>query len=327
MTMSPTRSFVSLGVIGALCVFAACSSDKTDSKKTSSGVGGTGTAGSAVGGTVGAGTGGVGGTAGLGGTAGMPPGGAAGSLAGTGGIAGAGMAGIAGISGTAGAGAGGISGDGGTPGGGTAGGGTAGGGTAGTGEGGEGGQGSCMPHDGTLYDGAAAFDDPGTTSGWVLAPETGNLGGLGDGFIQRNLTEGHLCPGALAATIPFTVYGGTEKASVERTMDLDWTGKTTMHVWVRIGDPGTGNISYLNGIQLFVQSMSYAVYSPQFVSAATFDDFAWHEIVLDLTATPAVVLDSVNKLGIQVLAQESRPPSAPAAPMTTVVYIDDVYVE
>ena len=58
-----------------------------------------------------------------------------------------------------------------------------------------------------------------------------------------------------------------------------------------------------------------------------FDDFMWHEIVLDLTAAPAVVLNDVNKIGIQVLAATTRPPSAPMTPSTTVIYVDDIYLE
>jgi hypothetical protein len=49
--------------------------------------------------------------------------------------------------------------------------------------------------------------------------------------------------------------------------------------------------------------------------------------VLDLTAAPAVMLTDVSKIGIQVLAAATRPPSAPMTPSTTVVYVDDIYLE
>jgi hypothetical protein len=35
----------------------------------------------------------------------------------------------------------------------------------------------------------------------------------------------------------------------------------------------------------------------------------------------------VNKLGIQVLAAATRPPSAPMTPSTTVIHVDDIYLE
>jgi hypothetical protein len=317
--MKLSRPFLMLTVLGTLATFAACSDDE-GKKSNRPGTGGT--AGSAGKGS--AGTGGVtGGTAGTAGTTSGGSGGSAGtagSSSGSAGVAGsAGTAGSAGSSGSAGAsGASGASGSSGS------------GGAAGEDSGGQGGEGGvpgCQANPGTIYMGDASFDEPGSSAGWNLAPEAGNLGGLGDGFSRRVTTEGHLCPGALEVTIPFSVYGNNEKAAVEKAATTNWTGKTSLHVWVKVADPGDGTIAFINGIQVFVQSMGYSVYSSKFVGAATFDDFQWHEIVLDLAAAPAVVLNDVNKVGVQVLAAASRPPSAPMTPSTTVVYVDDIYLE
>jgi len=317
MSVMLSRTFLTLAVVGAVSSFAACSTEEAKPLKT--GTGGSGSAGKA-----GAGAAGVsGGTAGTAGATAGGAGGTAGTAAGSSGTAGqgatAGSAGSAGAAGSAGtAGAGGFSGSAGSAG------------TAGDdagGQGGEGGVPGCQAHPGTIYGGDGSFDEPGSSAGWNLAPEAGNLGGLGDGFVRRVIDEGNLCPGALEVTIPFSAYGEKEKASVEKAAVADWTGKTSLHVWIKVEDPGDGTIAFMNGIQVFVLSMQYAVYSSKFVGAATFDDFAWHEIVLDLTAAPAVVLDDVNKVGVQVLAATTRPPSAPMTPSTTVVHVDDMYLE
>lgn len=314
-----SRPFVLLAAIGAFAAFAACSSE--DAKKSNKpGAGGTSGAGGNAGAAgIGGAVGGTAGTAGMtsagtGGTSGT-----AGTTAGSAGVATAGAAGAAGAAGSAGssgsagaAGSGGIAGSGGDDAG---------------GQGGEGGVPGCEANPGTIYGGDGSFDEPGSSAGWNVAPATGNLGGLGDGFSRRVTAQGHLCPGALEVTIPFTVYGANEKAAVEKASTVDWTGKTSLHVWVKVADPGAGTIAFINGIELFVRSMNDTVYSSKFVGAATFDDFQWHEIVLDLTAAPAVVLADVNKIGVQVLAATTRPPSAPMMPSTTVVYVDDIYLE
>jgi hypothetical protein len=320
-TMKLSRSFVTLAVIGSLGTFAACSDDTKPVAPPGTG----GTSGAGKGGTAGLG-GAVGGSAG---TAGSPAGGVGGTAgaasggAGTAGLAGsAGSAGAAGTAGTAGsAGAAGTAGSAGVSG-------NAGGaGENSGGEGGEGGVPGCEAHSGTIAAGDASFDEPGSSSGWTLVPQAGNLGGLGDGYARRVTAEGYLCPGALEVTIPFSVYGANEKAAVEKTLAADWSGKTELHVWVKVADPGAGSIAFINGIQVFVQSMGSSVSSSKFVGAATFDDFEWHEIVLDLTTAPAVVLADVNKVGVQVHAATTRPPSAPMTPSTTVIYVDDIYLE
>ncbi len=322
MSMKLSRPLFSLAVLGVIANFAACSGDDKATPKKGTG----GTSGGTAGKGGGAGVGGATGGAGAGGTAGATAG-AAGTTAGAAGTT-AGAAGSAGTAGTAGvAGAAGSAGTAGTAGvAGTAGSAGSAGNDAG-GQGGEGGVPGCEANPGTIYMGDASFDEPGSSNGWNLAAEAMNQSGLGDGFVRRVLDEGHLCPGALALTLPFKVYGDKEKAAVQKASTVNWVGKTSLHAWVKVEDPGDGSIAYLNGIQVFVQSMGYAVYSSQFVGAATFDDFQWHEIVLNLAAAPAVVLTDVNQVGIQVLAAATRPPSAPMTPSETVIYIDDIYLQ
>jgi hypothetical protein len=315
--MKLSRPFLMLVAIGTLATFFACSNDEgTPPRKPGTG----GTAGGA-----GKGSAGTGGTlSGGAGTAGTTNGGTSGTGGSTAGSAGAPMAGSSGTAGVAGnAGTSGSSGSSGSAG-------SAGSGVAGEDSGGQGGEGGvpgCEANPGTIYMGDASFDSPGSSAGWNFAAEPENLGGLGDGFARRVTDEGHLCPGALEVTLPFSVYGENERAGIEKAAAVNWTGKTSLHVWIRVADPGGGSIAFINGIQVFVRSMGDTVSSSKFVGAAAFDDFQWHEIVMDLTATPAVVLTDVSRVGVQVIAATTRPPSAPLAPKTTVVYVDDLYLE
>jgi hypothetical protein len=314
--MKLSRPFLTLAVIGTLATFAACSDDEAKPRIPGTGgsAGSAGKAGAGVGGatggaagTAGAGTGGTSGTAGMAGgaagSAGVPSAGGGGTAGSAGG---AGTSGASGASGSAGSGVGGEDSG---------------------GQGGEGGAPGCEANPGTIYMGDASFDAPGSSAGWAFAADPGNDGGLGDGFFRRVTEEGHLCPGALEVTIPFTAYGPNENAGIEKASTIDWTGKTSLHVWVKVADPGAGTIAFINGLQIFVRSMDDAVLSSKFVGAAQFDDFQWHEIVLDLSAGPPVVLTDVTKVGVQVIAATTRPPSAPLTPSTTVVYVDDLYVE
>lgn len=207
-------------------------------------------------------------------------------------------------------------------------GGTGGDGSGGSGEGGQAGAGTgCDEPDGlAVY----TFDEPGSIGDFSIRAEDANEGGLGDSFLMRSATEGHSCPGSLVLTVPFSVYGPAEIAEAQGNFSADWTGYTTLHVWVKLEEPAGGSLDYLNGVQLFVLSDGYAEYDNTFVSASTFDDFDWHEITVDM-ATEGTVLGDINQVGVQLLAHESQENAggdgAPDAPETTSAYIDDIYVD
>ncbi|HEX6766457.1 MAG TPA: hypothetical protein VF103_13285, partial [Polyangiaceae bacterium] len=63
-------------------------------------------------------------------------------------------------------------------------------------------------------------------------------------------------------------------------------------------------------------------------SPSTFADFAWHAVDLDLTmGTPMLVMDQVIQVQVQVQTPMMAPAMGPAAPVTTTILIDDVWVE
>ena len=325
------RRSVQLAFIGltAAALAASCSGDEpsTTNGNNRGGTAGSGMAGAA--GTAVAG-GGMGGTvAGGGGTAGT-----GGAVAGSGGATAGSGGSMAGSAGSGGA-MGGSSGDAGQAG--------------ESGEGGEGGESDCqspLPPGGGAGEGGAGgegggtsaepavvatytFDGPGSQAGFETGfGSSGPGSGTGDTFIVRSTTEGNACAGSLQLTVPFTIYGNPETGLAQGSFStpLDWTGYTTLHVSLKIADPGI-ELGYLNGVQIYVQSGGFSVYSSVFTTASTFADFDWHDIELDLTADPPVMLTAVNQVGIQLVAQTAEPSGGPAAPVTTVAYIDDIWVE
>jgi hypothetical protein len=147
---------------------------------------------------------------------------------------------------------------------------------------------------------------------------------------MRNGSEGKSCAGSLALTVPFSVYGADEAAEAQATFSADWSAYTTLHAWVKVAEPAGGTIDYLKAIQLFVQSNGYAEYDSAWVDGPEFADFGWHEITLNMAAE-GTVLSSIDQIGVQLIAHTSQADagggSASAAPETTVVYIDDIYLD
>jgi hypothetical protein len=269
------------------------------------------------------------------------------NIAGTQSIAGAsGESGNAGESGAAGEStAGGL--------GGTGVGGTGAGGKAGNGGSAGGAGGSCV----TKFTGAAgpgvvkySFDNVGSaTSGVLLYPEdpTGKGPGVCTGPVSLsatafNPTEGHSCPGALELTIPFGSYASPNQITVDVNFGpVDWTAYSLLHAWVKIKTPdaavaGTATLSYLSQVQFSVASSSvttsndYKGYTSSTVPLLGWADRGWHEVKLGLTPSTNYYANAVLNIGVQIQSVSTKPATpadAPDAPPTTVVEIDDIWVE
>lgn len=308
------RSLILVPSFVALAVFVSCSDDGSSPGGSGNSSGTAGSAGStASGGSSGSGQGGS--SAGSGGSAGKSSGGSAGS-GGTGANTGTG--------GTGGD-AGGDQGDGGTD---------QGSGGAGepscelpftTGAGGEGGGGAeggapgLEPAIVSTY----TFEAPGSISGWEAKGNPSN-GSVGDSFINRTLDEGASCPGALALTVPFSVYGDATNGLAQANFNQDWTGRSALHVAIKIADPGTGNLDYLNGAQIWLQTNNWSVYTSKFVVGTELADFEWHSYSLDISELDLAI---VNQVGVQLVAKDAVPEGGPTAPLQTVLYIDDLWLE
>jgi hypothetical protein len=285
------RMVLSLGVVGVAGTLG-CGSDNG---------GGGGTGGhSGTGGHAGSGNAGAGGKGGTGG---------GGNVAGTTGAGGTGEAGSAG-----GGGAGGTGGGAGGSAGGT--GGSAGGGGA---------TGVCT----TSFPGRLLFDfDGGANAGWGAVVDGDNANsGLAPSF-GSTLADGHTCPGAIMVDVPFTAYSSKEAVSATFNYGTaaDWTGFSKLHFWIKIE---TSTIAELNGVQTFIQSNGYAIYTSQFTNASpTFVNGDWQEVVMDLDpSSNTPVLSTVNQLGVQVLLASAAPSAGPATPNPVTFLVDDIWLE
>lgn len=174
----------------------------------------------------------------------------------------------------------------------------------------------------------ATFDEPGSLSTSLGSWQVTTNNPVPDSFVRRNPDEGRSCPGALELTVPFTAYGTQTDAQINFNPVQDWTGRAKLHAWVKIPDPGTGNLNHVGGVNLAVLSENYGNYDNAYEGAATFADFDWHEIVLDLTAgDPPPDLPTVIQIHVQLQVHGTAPEDGPEAPVPTVMLVDDIWLE
>jgi hypothetical protein len=231
-----------------------------------------------------------------------------------------------------------------------------GGGSGGTGAGGKAGNGGSAGAAGapcvTKFSGTVkySFDNAGSAAqGVLLYPEdpTGKGPGLCTGPISLsatgfNSTEGHSCPGALELTIPFGSYASPNQITVDVNFGpVDWTAFSLLHAWVKIKTPdaavaGTEMLSYLSQIQFSVASSSvttsndYKGYTSSTKLLLGWADRGWHEVTLGLIPSTNYYANAVLNIGVQIQSvgvKPATPADAPDAPPTTVVEIDDIWVE
>jgi len=325
------------------------SGGKGGSTAGSGGKGGSGgsTAGSGGKGGSGGSTAGAGGSGGKGGAGGSTAGsggstaGAGGSTAGAGGSTAGSGGSTAGAGGsTAGAG-GSTAGAGGSTAG--AGGSTAGAGGSTAGAGGTGG--GCTATYATTVTGATAallynFDGVTTVpSGWSAAPGYGttDLAGANAPTATISATEGKFCPGALKGTYPFTAYNLLNNSQTQESgtlgfapsAALNWTGKSKLHLWEKVDI--TNGVTHLSFVQLYVANANGANFKSAQVAGGVFADGSWHEIVFDLAAASTAATNPLNlgaiaTYGLQV-ALKTAATAPTGTPPTTIVYVDDVWVE
>jgi hypothetical protein len=176
--------------------------------------------------------------------------------------------------------------------------------------------------------------------GWTPLPASG--------AITANLgwtsAQGNACPGALSLTVGFGAYDGTS-ASVSfdfgtAQQGAVWSATKRLHAWVKLamqGDAGTFDYAALNGIELSLSSNGGANFSflAQDVNP-TFNDGAWHEMVLQFSASasgqpgrsgPDVATANVQRMSVLVSVASLRPAGASSPPATVVLLLDDVWIE
>jgi hypothetical protein len=168
-------------------------------------------------------------------------------------------------------------------------------------------------------------------TGWAAGPGYGttDLAGANAATTAYSGTEKNQCTGSLKATFPFTSYAlfttgqATQESGVlQYTGASNWTGKTKLHAWVKV-DSASG-VNHIGFLQFFASSTTGGYQSV--VDGGTWWTGAWHEIVWTLPAT-GWDKATVNNYGLQVNLKSAAPTGGPATPTTTVVYLDDVWVE
>jgi hypothetical protein len=109
-----------------------------------------------------------------------------------------------------------------------------------------------------------------------------------------------------------------------------------LHAWVKV-ENSAKNVQFLGGAQPYVNTAAYSKYANKFHNIdASWNDGSWHELVLDFATVcssggycsdgipdPATVL----QLGIEIIVNKTAPDGAPAAPLPSKIYIDDIWVE
>lgn len=165
--------------------------------------------------------------------------------------------------------------------------------------------------------------------GWFAYPEPAGSAALKQSGTAWTTNEGHTCPGAMVVTSNFTVYGTLEKVMALINFNANWaTPKmyVRMHAWVKITMPaGATTLDYLDGIQLDANTDNYMAFKGVTVSASSFADGNWHEIVLELMP-PSYVATDIRQVGVQLIAKPTASASTPA-PFPTTMYVDDIWLE
>jgi hypothetical protein len=198
--------------------------------------------------------------------------------------------------------------------------------------------------------------DTADVDGWSANPYVAATGGA----ISYSAGVGHTCPGAITLTVPFTNYGGQQ---VEAQYNYNpqgypnWNGHTKLHYWVSIafetGDAGVvlgaeAGAPYLSSLNTDFNYAQWSDYLAQddngnvvALTSSSFSTQEWQEVVLDLSddrqnadagqfpipAGTDCLTGNACKIASVIQVASSAPVGGPAAPTTTVLYIDDIWLE
>jgi hypothetical protein len=170
---------------------------------------------------------------------------------------------------------------------------------------------------------------------------------------------GRTCPGSVALTVPFTEYGD---AAVLQKVELNynynanaggyplWTSFTKLHYWVKAAFEGTDGGALL-GLDATATDLKGLAYNGSYAQWANYHSTAdglpipdtslndWQEVVIDLTDATFADGGTITPSGAgcstgnacqfaSILAVGGKADGgAPTEPATTVLYIDDIWLE
>jgi hypothetical protein len=165
-----------------------------------------------------------------------------------------------------------------------------------------------------------AFDN-GANLGW--SGSTGGDVSTTTASVGGSLIEGSKCPGALSL---FITYGSHVGQSVtvnynHNNPPLNWSGFGKAHFWIKVV---ASDYSAYNGFQTYVQSQTnYQNYKSAYTIPSTVSDGAWHESVVDITASD---LPNVVQIGVQVQFA-AAPDGGTNNGGTLTLFVDDIWLE
>jgi hypothetical protein len=209
--------------------------------------------------------------------------------------------------------------------------------------------------------------DNDVITGWGAATENSEADASVTGTVAYSATVGRTCPGSITMTVPFTQYAFQQVAlDYNYQGDVQnyplWTNFTKLHYWVKVAFDGTDGgvldneagapfFPSLNDNNNFVQWNSYTAASYDngatiaYFSGPTLSNDEWQEVTLELSdpkfdagngefpTGAGCLTGNACKIESQLQIESASgmtgvvPTGAPAAPTTTVLYVDDIWLE
>jgi hypothetical protein len=142
----------------------------------------------------------------------------------------------------------------------------------------------------------------------------------------HSTTEGSPTPGALSIVAPYTDYGQYAeflKDFGEMTMQ-DWTGKTKLHVRVKIASGGNPDAMAPNGVIVFVQSAGFIYSGGTYTNVMPgngWQDFTW---VAPASPPTGFDISKIRLMGVQVTTGGG---AAATKPTMAQIYVDSFSIE
>jgi len=150
-------------------------------------------------------------------------------------------------------------------------------------------------------------------------------------LIDWNSAERFSCSGALHLHAGFSERGQGvySLASAPTGTFWDWSKRKRLHLWVRLGAPGVGQLEQLVDVITVVSAhdsnlQSEGRYFGRIADASWLRDFAWHELLFELNDQAR---ENVDGYGIQVSLLDPLPDGAPTTLPEIDLYVDDVWLE
>jgi hypothetical protein len=139
-------------------------------------------------------------------------------------------------------------------------------------------------------------------------------------------TERFSCSGAvhLHASLRESASGAFLIRDIVDSAEPDWSGYSRVHSWVRLAEPGVGNVeglvSVVTSVLVREGDVSFSVHD-QRLDASWLRDWQWHELVLELP------LDGRESVSTFRVSLELQAPDGVTEPIELDLYVDDIWLQ